>query len=288
MLGKNLRAVLAGAAAVAVMVGVTGAADAATVAYWQFDEDSTHAVDAVGTNQQLNRQGGTRSATVAADPVPNPDAGPFTTGTPSANPYSVLNPRLLTETSTPFRMTGTSFTMEGWFQSSSATAQFIVGDRMPGSTSGANTAFTGWHVLLAANGTLQFYASTTGGTNAQVNTSSLTPLNDNAFHHFAAVWNAPGNTMSLYIDGLLKGSTTGLGTSGITYAAGANQFAVGGRHTGSNTTVLDNSLFNGRLDEFRFSSAVLSPEEFLNANLVPEPAVAALLPLIGAALLRRR
>jgi hypothetical protein len=95
-----------------LFVGYTAAT--AENVYWQFDETG-NALDALGS-VDLTRNAGNRVAAIAPNPVPNPDAGPFDTGTPAENPYAIDDPRYYINTTTRFHLTTTaSWTFETYF-----------------------------------------------------------------------------------------------------------------------------------------------------------------------------
>ena len=237
---------------------------APTVAYWQLDEASGNLVDVVthdGATQTLTGQSGlTYSETgVAPDPVPNPDSGPFTSGTTNDNPNSIgfsgatLAPKITD--ATPFKITTTSsFTFEGWLlhnvtDGSHAAYEYVAGDRHRTTTP---SGYLGWHVVVSS-GKIQMYS---GGLSA----TTTTRVDDGNPHHFAAVWDHVSGAMRVYLDGSLE-DTTALTPASYTQDA----FSVGGRCTGTDSIYNDSSL-NGRLDELRFSNVVLAPSEFLSHN----------------------
>ena len=231
-----------------------------TVAYWQLDDASGDLVDVVthdGAAQTLT--GGTGltylQPNVAPDFVTNPDAGPFTLGTTNDNPNSIdfagasIAPK--TTNAAPFKLTtASSFTFEGWLKTT-ATSGVIAGDRHN------STGWNGWYCLMIGGGKVRFFFST--GTVAQIDSTSA--VNDSSPHHFAAVWDHAAGEMRLYIDGDLEG-TANPTVGSYTQSAG---FGIGGRATAGDN-IFDDNIFQGRLDELRFSNVALSPSESLSST----------------------
>lgn len=270
------------------VAALTASAQAAPVAYWQSVSGSATINDLVGGDNNLTGGVGLSASatTVAPNPVPNPDAS--TTGAAGSIQFPVTNGsnRAPSTTAAPFNLNGSSsFTFEGWFLHSISDGtqsgiEVIGGDRQ-GDTSPAT--FRGWYVIMSS-GNIQFYyadrnASNTANESFSINSTDR--YDDGAAHHFAAVWDHGSSTMSLYVDGGFIGSDTVTGLEAYTSPG----FTLGGRATTSANNDFDDSLFQGNLDELRFSNAVLAPSEFLN---VPEPASLALLSLGGLLIASRR
>jgi hypothetical protein len=231
-----------------------------TVAYWQLDETSGDLVDVVtldGAAQTLTGQVALTYSqpNVAPNPITNPDAGPFTSGTTDDNPNSIgfngLTAAPRTSGSARFKITGgSSFTFEGWLlhnisDGSHAAYEYIAGDRH------ITTSYKGWHVVVSS-GKVQMYCDGLSAT-------STSRVDDGNPHHFAAVWDHAGAEMRIYLDGSLEDSQS-LTPSSYTQAA----FSLGARTTGGGT--YNNNPLNGQLDELRFSNVALSPSEFLSAS----------------------
>lgn len=107
-----------------------------------------------------------------------------------------------------------------------------------------------------------------------------TALNDGKWHHVAYTTNAATDITSIYIDGVLEGTTT---TPVFTFPA-FNNFEVGRLGRGAPT-----DAFGGSIDELRIYDTVLTPTE-IAALAVPEPgaAVISLLGLTGMVIRRRK
>lgn len=262
-----------------------------TVAYWQLDETSGNLIDVAGGSQTLTGGSGLTYGvpSIAPDPLPNPDVGPFINGTTEDNPSAVRfngSGEAPSFASDDFKITNdTSFTFEGWLQhnitdGTQSGLEMIAGDRHAGSTAAdGNGSFNGW-VVWVENGRLAFYSQF--GPNADPITGkalSTTHIDDENVYHFAAVWDHVNGEMRLYIDGILE--DTALLTPGE-YLPSA--FVVGGRATSSDNVYNDNIL-NGVLDELRFSNQAMAPWQFTNA--IPEPASLAMV-LLGLTLVMTR
>jgi hypothetical protein len=101
------------------------------------------------------------------------------------------------------------------------------------------------------------------------------------WHHLVVTFDQPSNTMSIYIDGILRASNT------YTSAFNLNQVTFGGRWDSGDRNI------NGSLDEVQIYDHVLTPSEitFLFNNpgsIAPEPSRPLLLTIALAPLLLRR
>jgi hypothetical protein len=251
-----------------VLLMSTGFLSAGTIAYWQLDEDTgvSVLVDAVGGND-LTYQSGSPDA-AAVNPVPNPDPGPFSVGTPAANPASMVLPTGGDASSNAaFGMHSSPWTFEGWIKRDNSSSNAI------GCTRSAETTWTGWELMCIHNGRIDLRMSDVAGS-SYVNTGTvLAPLNEWA--HFALVWDPTAGatgTASIYLDGVLANSGPGRGDLGT-----QSGLIVGGRDKAADGVVAATELFwEGSMDELRFSDAALDPSEFLN---IPEPTTLGLLAL---------
>lgn len=258
-------------------------ASAATVSYWQLDEASGSLNDAVGSNDLSEATGGsglTYSQTALVNPVPNPD-GTVGAANPSSVSFSSATDAMSTSNVSPFNLSSSSsFTFEGFFQhtitdGSQSGIEAIGGDRQGLSGDAEGDTFRGWYVNFNS-GRVQFYyddRNAADDANEQFSITSSSAAgdryDDGGVHHFAAVWDhstgsATEGTMTLYVNGDLIGSQVVTGLDVYT----SSGFTVGGRSTTSANNDFDDSIFNGTLDELRFSDEALAPSEFLN---VPEP-----------------
>jgi hypothetical protein len=310
-LSKKGRAALVLAAS---MFTMAPAANAGTVAYWQFDNDDLSPSDgtiepSVGaaatytltrTNHTVANEL-TSSTSQFGPTIPHPDTTPGFTGTPSTNNGSILSVKDKSSYLTAaagsdvgFNLVNNTWTMEGWFQLGSAPTQ------------GNPTADSNFNVLFntrSAKGILfdvrlksgdptktvfnLFVAGSTAA-NASANTPNVqfTPstgsISTGEYHHYALTYDSAAGTngrFEVFYDG------TSVGTYDFT--SNITQSSVDGgdlglvRLAGRGGTT---NSFGGNIDEWRLSDTVLTPSQML----IPEPASAGLFGMGGLLLLARR
>lgn len=114
----------------------------------------------------------------------------------------------------------------------------------------SNTQGGGYAIYIqGATGNLLFIAYA-NGTYQVASIASASALVNGNWHHFAGTWD--GTTAKLYVDGVLKGSSTPLGsTYNIAYGNSANNLFLGAESAGTSTTPDANRYFDGQLDEVR-------------------------------------
>jgi hypothetical protein len=271
------------------------AANAATVAYWQFDEAAASGTcaDAVGGYGITTVSDGIVSES-AVDPVGNPDAGPFTIGTPSDNPSALKSIRGGVQSGDfVFGMRDTAWTLEGFIKpQTSSSTQFIAATR------GIETGWKGWELGITNIGRLDLRITRSDGADKGINTwvtgsgGAANPGTENfeiefdVWHHFALVWDpADGSNgnCKIYVDNVIVADAAGLGSLGILDGEG---LVIGGRDKLDDDIVAPTELANyGTVDEFRWSNAALTPNEFL---AIPEPATMTLFVIGGMALFTSR
>ncbi len=127
-----------------------------------------------------------------------------------------------------------------------------------------------------------FYGRVRDGVNSGFPDLTPTPtvgLNDGEWHHVAYTVDANADVTQLYVNGVLAGSTT---TPAVTLPSIFNNFEVGrlGRSSPADA-------FAGSVDELRIYDTVLSGAE-IAALAVPEPGSSLLLGVAGAGLVLRR
>ncbi len=239
---------------VALAVFASSSGRAETVAYWVYGDSGT-LTDLVGDDHTLTNGSNVvdSDTSVAQNPVPNPD--PATNGAAGSISFDATSIAPKTTSAGPFKLTTTSsWTFEGWLQTS-ATTGVIAGDRH------SSGSYSGWYLCLQdpltnGVGKLRFFFSY--GT-AKTKIDGSTVVNDNNPHHFAAVWDHAAGKMRLYVDGNLEGEASPT-VGDYTSDAG---FGIGAREKDGDK-IFNDDPFNGLLDELRFSDVALTPSEFLN------------------------
>ncbi|MEI8205668.1 MAG: LamG-like jellyroll fold domain-containing protein [Kiritimatiellales bacterium] len=228
-----------------------------TFAYWQFDEATSSTVlqDAIGTNKLTL---GVRAVTTTPfkAKVPRPDAGPFITGDPKTNPAALAGSygaRPVYDAA--FDMSSSPWTLEGWFRNSPTNIlQVIAATRN-------SPSWKGWDLRMTATGTIQLYSAVASNASS-ISVTTAGRYDDGVWHHIAIQWDPTNGVLGkmwIYMDGTMVTNKAGLGNFGGTNTL---RFAIGGQFP---TTGVVASPWKGDLDEFRFSTAVLNPTNFLYA-----------------------
>ena len=237
-----------------------------TLAYWQLDEPTgaTYLLDAAGV-YHLDSAVSATAAPLLAPRVAQPARPRFIDGTaPPSNAGAlgrVRGARRLYDAELDMR--DKAWTFEAFFRNNAAGTQTVY--EVIGGTRSALSQYHGWRVIML-NGKIRFFATANNGQTAQVLSPSR--YDDGLTHHVAAVWDpaaGPTGTLRLYLDGGLAGAAAGVGDlgDGATYA---KLFALGANLSGTPAApLLADNLWNGTLDELRFTAAALAPEAFLTA-----------------------
>ncbi len=174
---------------------------------------------------------------------------------------------------------GSTFTIEAWVRANDADrwATFIGRDNFAGE---AFQTFPGLFYFQRSNdgGATQNHIKVQAENKAgdTVAVFALAPMNSNTWYHVAAV--GDGSNLSLFIDGVLQNSTPFDGL----FDSPSNQGWTIGRGFFNGPA----DFWDGYIDEVRFSSTALTPDQFLNA--VPEPVSLALLAMGSLMMLARR
>jgi hypothetical protein len=281
-----------GALALAALLGLAGAVEAQTVAYWRFEElpagqefpapttnggpDSGLAADSSGNGNTLRTFAGFSNPVYSGSV-----AGPVVNG--AANNTSLdFSPNEDLYTTTPNTLNAkvlNQFTLEASFNVNNVTRYHaLVGkDSKPLATSPLAPLQL---KVRDDSDKLQIEILDAAGNAAQV--QSINPITPGQWYQAAAV--NDGMNLSLYLnsgDGagyVLQGSvpvTGGLYNNDATWTVGRGFF---------NNNITD--WTDGLIDEVRISDVALSPSQFLVA--VPEPGALGLLGLGGLLALRRR
>jgi hypothetical protein len=130
--------------------------------------------------------------------------------------------------------TTTSFTIEAWINTSTASATGTFAYEGSGLVWSDVGGVANDFVLSVLNNKISFWDG-----HANQNTIGTTNINDGTWHHIAVVREA-GVSVRIYVDGALQ-ATGGVGTSALT--ANPN-LSIGGN-------TLDNRYFRGKIDELR-------------------------------------
>ena len=213
------------------------------------------------------------TSVVPSTPYANSTAMSFTGG----NDLYQQNPASSTLSTTAF----TNITVEAYvnFNNLSGWQTFVGRDDIGNPGSGAGPQSLLYLAKSGIDNAFRVELITASNTNVQVNSSFIPSIG--SWYHVAAVGDAAAGTLTLYVDGVSVGSTTGfdgLLSLSSSWTLGRGQFNGGPGDT-----------INGYLDEVRISDVALAPSQFLNA--IPEPSTYASLvgaAALGFAALRRR
>jgi len=139
-----------------------------------------------------------------------------------------------------------TFTISGWFKTTSANGRKIVGFET--AQTGTASAKYDRHIYMGTDGKIYFgwFPGTV------VTVVSTNTLNDGKWHHFLATHN--GSTGQLFIDGVSQGTNSGTPQSYSGY------WRIGGYKLATWTNAGD-GYFDGAIDDVRIYDKVLSTEE---------------------------
>jgi hypothetical protein len=271
ILGQAVAAVGAG------WILIAGAASAATIHYWQFENSPGFLNDSVGGATLTAGVGVTQKAIPdgtrgAAFPIPG-SAGDFP-GTISG----------YLKTTLPSGLTS-SFTVEAFVRPDARAG--LYGDLIAGTTSDISTpSLSGWIFQVRLDG---FGGSAPGELGISLNQGAAFDFVRSGFvlspgvdYYVAAAVDIPGGKVTFYRKDLTAGGPlqSFVGTHSRT-ALNANT----AMHIGAVTSAVFDFGFDGLIDEVRLSNTALGSGELL---LVPEPSSAALLGLGLLVLARQR
>lgn len=240
---------------------ILSSADAATIAYWRF-EPGNLTLDSSGNGNTLVNAGAASSVDVPVNAGGSTGSALFdgtdimsTVGTLDLTPYTQL-------TLEWYMKPASAGTVALWEQSANAFA-----------TAGG----MGTYLNNTGPNQIQGFIQKNAGYFQYMTNAIPDGAASGAWHHYALEITAADLTssgISLYVDGVLAGGYVTAGSPG-TSVAFINQTLFIGARTGVAFP------FTGNLDEFRISSGLLSPSEF-----IPEPSSAVMLAL-GAMILSR-
>lgn len=225
-------------AIVAGWLAAAGAADAATVGYWRFEEGSGSAIaDLSGNGNHGALAGGTAFVSNVLYPEVLEAANVFSLLLDgSGDSASIADAASLDVTS--------AFTVEAFVKRTGAdvTLSAVVVKR--------NVAGNSPTYGLVFGGADGIRASAHVASPGTIGTAT-SPLALNTWHHVAGVYD--GAALALYVDGVLKSSVAGSGSVQVS----TQPVEIG-------TFGAD---FQGQIDEVRISNVALSPEQFLRAPI---------------------
>lgn len=146
-----------------------------------------------------------------------------------------------------------SFTIESWFQTSSVkTSQTIIDKRVGSGT------FTGYQLYLNG-GTPRVQLNSSAGLTEFTFTGTY---NDGDWHHIAMAVDRTGNTLQVFVDGVLSGIAENISSVGD---LDNNEIL----HIGGHTTDVSSFGFQGSIDQVRFWDSARTLEE-IQDNLYNE------------------
>jgi hypothetical protein len=144
---------------------------------------------------------------------------------------------------TELDMRNTSWMLEGYFQTQSTSTGIGV---IAANRSGLSN-YTGWELLMLANGSLRIYTTSSGGTSRSV--ASTQQFNDGKRHHFALIWkpNVGNGTATLIVDRVHQYSVANVGDLG---EDSKRLFAIGCQAANKAKLL----VWQGQLSKFRFAN----------------------------------
>lgn len=175
-----------------------------------------------------------------------------------------------------FEPTG-AFTLESFVISSGGTDGAIINKQEASTTSSFGVDITSW-----SNTRTEIWGAGAQGGLYDTNTSGTGAIRDGSWHHIAVVYDGAG-TISYYYDYNLASTYAADPTTAWNAGAPLSIGGLTGNAGGS-------FLFDGYVDELRYSDTALAANQFLVVG-VPEPASFALLSgllVLGAVAVRRR
>src|SRR5260370_28152090 len=196
---------------------LAGALHAQVIGYWRFDEQPPGNIASTNSGAMLDQSGNANQGTVSRDGVPYVDGSSDYGGTPPLECYAAAPAHVaVPDPSGVFNFTpAQSVTLEALVRTYSI-GQDGVGAIM--NKQGANPGEWWWRIN--SNGRQQFWID--DGQGGARNASGTRTLNDNQWHHVAAVYDATASQLRVYVDYLLDGSANAVystsGTIGNTQA----------------------------------------------------------------------
>jgi hypothetical protein len=215
-----------------IYMAITGstAVDTPTIAWWKFDESSGNAADSSGNSHTAT----------------NGSLVPYVAGKyGKAIDCNGTDDYFTTASHADFNQNG-NFTIEFWANLDVKNVVQVVVRRY----ADANNLF---YLAFMNTGVLQYYHL------AQAVASNIyTSLDSEAtgeYHHYAIVGDRAADSLKIYIDGVLRETST---INDQAFAWGANVTSIGADDTGANYQL------NGRLDDLKWFSTVRTQSQILS------------------------
>ena len=240
------------------------------VAHYRFEDGSalapiTTTIDSVGTNT-LTALGTPNYANDALPYSIIPATGAANTlgvNFPATGNHGLIAPTNGTLAAEPFE----SFTIEAFFRLDNLNGwQTVVGrddSGNPGQGNGPQALFylskAGGAVGTGLVNAFRIELMDRSGANLQVNTQSVPAVGN--WYHVAAVGDSDKGTLTLYVNGVSVGSTTGFTGLLVPTAESDTPWTLGRGDYNAG----DVDFLRGDLDEVRFSRAALPPSQFMNS-----------------------
>lgn len=260
---------------VLVAAGVT---NAGTVAFYDFNGSGTATVGSTVADSVGGHNGTVTGGDLAYgfDPI----VGSYLTFTADAGVGNPGNRVVIPGSADLVFTTSQAYTIEAIFRTTQVTTNGVIVSKGCDVTNPDSQ----WWIRHQGNGLVRAsFEGTTGGTIEDTATSAIgTLFNDGNWHNVALVFDGTlaTKTFGIYVDGVLRGSDTAIGTSGVVGGTDLDPVVIG-----EYATLVANRSFAGDIAAVRFSDTALSAEQFM---AIPEPTSLALLGCASALLLLAR
>ena len=257
------------------VIGLNLPVHAAIIAHWRFEASPGFLNDSAGSNTLTNNGSVTQVASPFSDPVPQ-------TGAANAHAASFNGTNYLTAADNA-AFTSQTFSLEAFFTTGDVSKTRVIAGHFG---SGAPYANQRSYAIGMMDSKLMLFVGTSTGNGTR--NFELGVLNNNVNYYAAATVDFGGSgDITLYLQDLTNSgplqTANFLKTDGVGGVLGANLFNSSAPFSiGSNAQ--GGSLFDGIIDEVRFSNTKLGASELRIS--IPEPSTLVLLgPALGSAVL---